>query len=109
MTKGIVALMATAMLTLAADVPAADKTPKPSDSDKLKIRDLQVPRLQAAGQWGSLQAQLQEVATNFQKYKAAEDEAVAELGKKLGCEIDPQTVECKPKAPAAKAIEPAKK
>jgi hypothetical protein len=102
--KVITALVATAMLALAADVPA---TPKPSDSDKLKIRDLQLPRLQTAGQMASLEAQWKDLATTFQKYKAAEDEAVAELGKRLGCDIDAQSLECKPKA-AAKA-EPGKK
>ena len=106
--KLLVGLKGMAMFAIAADVPAADKNAKPSDSEKLKIRDLQVPSLKVAGQMASLESQWKELAVAFQKYKSAEDQAVAELGKKLGCDIDPQTVECKPKAAAAKPAEPAK-
>lgn len=106
--KILAACLGGALLLGAADVPAADKNQKPSDSDKLKIRDLQFTENAAGRDMMKLESQWKDLATVFQKYKAAEDEAVAELGKRLGCEIDAQTLECKPKAPAAKPTEPPK-
>lgn len=99
-TNTLLALLSGAVLLAAADVPAADKSPKTSDKDKLSIREAQLARIMFASQVQSLQGELV-------KAQQREQAAFAEISKRLGCDIDPETADCKPKAPEAKA-EPAK-
>jgi hypothetical protein len=101
--KSVLILAAMSGLAFAADVPPADKTPKATDADKLKIREAQLARVQLAGQMAGLESQWKELAVGFQTAQARETKAIEDLGKKLGCDVNPETIECKPKAPAAPA------
>lgn len=100
MTKWGVSMLAAAMLTRGADVPAVDKSPKTNDKDKLVIREAQLARIMFASQVQSLQGELV-------KAQQREQIALAEISKRLGCDIDPETADCKPKA-AEPAKPPAK-
>ena len=55
-----------------------------SDADKLKIRETQLAMAQLANQYRDMQAAL--------------DKQIAELSRKLGCPVDPQSLECPAKA-----------
>jgi hypothetical protein len=63
---------------------------KPTDGDKLKVREAQLATLAAY-------ADVMAAQVKYQQAVAVQASAIADLGKKLGCEIDPQTIECKAK------------
>ena len=78
------------ILFLAGIALAAEAT----DADKLKIREAQLIRMTLTAQIAELEGQYRDLRAALDKATASEQAALADLGKRLNCTLDPKTLTC---------------
>ncbi len=75
-----------------AAIALASEPAQPTDADRLKVRETQLAEMQTYWKYRNVIAELD-------KAHAATEAALADLGKRLNCAPDPQTLVCaKPEA-----------
>lgn len=91
-------------ISLVVAVAAFAADGKPTDADKLKVREIQLASRAAFIRLKEVEANpyYRKALGDAEEAQKAEEAALAELGKRLSCTIDPQTVACQPKPADAK-------